>query len=467
MKKLISLLLSVLLVFSVGSVAFAQTEASISLNEAKTIALASDEEVILKFTPPEKGNYKVTVAAVERACIEVLVYCGNPDDSSLGEGAVITTDKPTYKGISLKPLIKSVCAQETEITYLNAKKGREISISIKDKTTFGKEYFEQYGLNGLIDLFTPSEVTVTVEKAELENVKPGDKHHFHHKDAFEFTPDRHGKYRFKSILADGADPEIKIFNCDGYVDGADNTDLENLDFDMTVTLDANETYIVECGNNSIDDETFDEIGTFDVEVEEIVDEAVITAEIVSVDEKLAELDVTVNGNPDKIRFVKENGGTITLTPESANVNSVIKKDTATVWNVTLPVQADEQLYYVFAKFGSQWNENFATVKVSVPAPDISLKGFDIVDDVDGVIYQGVNKLTFTTGIGVTKIQLMKNGNTWTYSDPSMYEDINGLRVWNINMNFTSLGEQTFDIRVRGAKTAFSAVDKLDVLVFSK
>ena len=468
MKRFVSVLLAFCLTLSLVGVAFAQPGNSITLNEAKTLALRKDEEVILSFVPPSSGIYKVTVAAVEKACIEVLVYCGSPDDNGLGEGIVITTPETSYKGLYIKPLIKVLDADETEITYLNAKKGREISISIADKTSMGDEIYCQYGFEGLIDLFTPSEVKVTIENAELENMKPGDKHHCGHKDTFEFIPDRHGKYRFKSNLAEGADPQIKIYSCDGFVGGADNaeTNSSDLNFDVTLTLDAGETYIVECENNAENGETFEPIGSFDVAVEEIITEKTITATVVSINKSRAILDVGVTGNPEKIRFVTPDGASMTLTPDSPKVNSVLYNDGISVWNVALPIYVDEQTYSVYAKINSQWSEYFATVTLNAPADDVSLKSFDITDDIDGVIYQGVNNLTFTTGTDVTKVQLMKDGNTWSYSDSSMYEDIDGVRVWTVKMNFTKLGNNAYDIRIRGNKTAFIAVDTLKVLVYS-
>lgn len=469
MKKVVSLLLTVLFAFSFMSVAFAAQDTSIALGETKTLTLSRDEEVILKFTPSASGNYKVTVAGVERACVEVLVYCGDPTDNNLGEGAVLTTEEKYYHTLYIKPIVKSHNADETEITYLNAKKGREISIKIADMTSKSDELWSDFGFTDLVDLFTPSAVTVTVEGAELENMKPGDKHNVHHKDAFEFVPDRHGKYRFRSTLADSANPEIKIYNCDGYVGGSGSIEAysDNLDFDVTVTLDAGETYIVECDNTATDEETGEPVGTFDVEVEEIVTDDIIAAQVVSIDREQAILDVTVKGSANKIRFVDAGGGTVTLTPDSANVNSVTESDGYEIWNIALSVYADEQTYSVYAKFGAAWDANCATVTLTVPAPDTSVKSFDIADDVDGVIYYGVNELTFTTGVGVTKIQLMKDGNTCTYSDPSMYEDIDGVRVWSVSMNFYDLGDQTYDIRTRSAKTAFVAVDTLSVTVYSK
>ena len=180
----------------------------------------------------------------------------------------------------------------------------------------------------------------------------------------------------------------------------------------------------------------------------------------------AQISVTVKGSPEAIRFVDEN--TKTISREKAQI--VENDDNSETWTVNLLVNSDEQQFTVYAKDETGWLEQGTdftlTAKVIVYSTEI--KDFAFEESLDGVIYNGVNKITLTTANGVTKVQFMKNGNTWTYTENnSEVIEIDGQKYWTIRMNFCTLGDNTYDIRVRSPKTTFEIADTLNVTVYSR
>ncbi len=187
--------------------------------------------------------------------------------------------------------------------------------------------------------------------------------------------------------------------------------------------------------------------------------------------EMANIDVTMSGNPSKISFVGSDGITTTFTPDDTRVNSITDNGNTTfTWNINLPVQKISETYKVYVRFPvSGWCEEYAEIAVNVKEFDISVKNFSIANSEDGVIYEGVNTVTVQTGTDAIKVQLYKDGNTWTYStDSAQYSDDNGIRTWTLNMNFCQLGDQSYAIRTRSTKTAFEfSGETIDVTVYSK
>ncbi|MBQ8783340.1 MAG: leucine-rich repeat protein [Clostridia bacterium] len=180
----------------------------------------------------------------------------------------------------------------------------------------------------------------------------------------------------------------------------------------------------------------------------------------------AQISVTVKGSPEAIRFVDEN--TKTISREKAQI--VENDDNSETWTVNLLVNSDEQQFTVYAKEETGWSEQGTdfTLKAKVIVYSTEIKDFAFEESLDGVIYNGVNKITLTTANGVSKVQFMKDGNTWTYTENnSEVIEIDGQKYWTIRMNFCTLGDNTFDIRVRSPKTTFEFADALNVTVYSR
>ena len=180
----------------------------------------------------------------------------------------------------------------------------------------------------------------------------------------------------------------------------------------------------------------------------------------------AKVNVNVKGSPEAIRFVDDNVTTI------AREDAVITEndDNTETWEVNLLVNQNEQQLTVYAKDETGWltQGTAFTFKAKVIDYSTEISDFAFEESLDGVIYNGMNEITLTTANGISKVQFMKNGNTWTYTEDSAEViEIDGRKYWTIRMNFWTLGDQSYDIRVRTPKTTFEFSQKLDVTVYSR
>ena len=176
------------------------------------------------------------------------------------------------------------------------------------------------------------------------------------------------------------------------------------------------------------------------------------------------LDITVEGNPTKVRFVNKDLNTWTYDRNNAYVIDITDNGNGTeTWKLRFNVYAEKSVYSIYAKYaGEGWVEpayKFA-LKVNSSSDDKNVYSYVIDECYDGVMYNGVHKLTVVTGAGVYKVQLYKGGNTWTYTANNATVDyVDGNKVWTINMNFAQLGDQSYSIRVRTLQSAFEFSDK--------
>ncbi len=180
----------------------------------------------------------------------------------------------------------------------------------------------------------------------------------------------------------------------------------------------------------------------------------------------AKVNVTVKNSPEAIRFVDDN--VTTIEREDAVITE--NDDNTETWEVNLLVASEEQQLTVFAKDETGWltqGTDF-TLKAKVIDYSTEISDFAFEESLDGVIYNGMNTITLTTANGISKVQFMKNGNTWTYTeDTAEVIEVDGKKHWTIKMNFWALGDQTYDIRVRTPKTTFEVTDTLNVTVYSR
>ncbi|MBP3328562.1 MAG: hypothetical protein J6L91_06600, partial [Clostridia bacterium] len=187
------------------------------------------------------------------------------------------------------------------------------------------------------------------------------------------------------------------------------------------------------------------------------------------------LNVVVKDAPAiKLRFVDPSGNTNTIAAGDANVKSITDNGDGTeTWRISFPARQLNQIFNVFVRYeATGWNEIGYIYEMEAVDPDVlddRFISYDIVDDYEGAIYQGVNTVTVVTGVDVSKVQFMKKGNTWTFTAANAtYYDEDGVRTWTIEMNFAALGDQSFDIRTRTPKTTFTSTGAtMDVTVFSK
>ncbi len=174
------------------------------------------------------------------------------------------------------------------------------------------------------------------------------------------------------------------------------------------------------------------------------------------------VEVVTTGTPAKIRFVDTDGNTVTIN------SSVNNGDGTCTWKASITMLKENETYSVYAKYANGWDVNCKEITLTAQPFDDSYHSTEFEVISDGVIYNGMNTLTFKTGMDVSKVQLYKNGNTWTYTaDTATVAEENGVKVWTIKMNFSQLGDQTYYVRTRSKKTAFEVVDTLNLTVYSK
>ena len=183
----------------------------------------------------------------------------------------------------------------------------------------------------------------------------------------------------------------------------------------------------------------------------------------------AQVAVTVSGKADKIRFVSEDSATTTYIREDAKYITDNKNGTET-WLVNVSVRKAADNFTIYASYAETgWISKGLAYTLESKAYNTTneVKAVSLPDGEDGVIYCGVNTLEIVTSDDTVKVQLMKDSNTWTFSEENAtYTDENGVRKWTLKMNFSQLGDQIYNIRVRNTKSAFVTVDQLPVTVYA-
>ena len=184
--------------------------------------------------------------------------------------------------------------------------------------------------------------------------------------------------------------------------------------------------------------------------------------------------VVKNAPAMKVRFVNEAGSTRTYAADNENVKSITENGDGTeTWVISVPASKLEETYTVFVRYADTgWNEIgyvYDMVAVDPEVLDDRFISYDIVDDYEGAIYNGVNTITVVTGVDVSKVQFVEKGNTWTFTPSnSTVVDEDGVRTWTLKMNFVKLGDHSYTIRTRTVKSTFAATgETMDVTVFQK
>lgn len=391
MKKFISLVLALVMLLTIGTVAVSafaeENNRQLKTGESVEISFDADEEIIYTFIPKRSGNYKIIVTGGTEAAVEIEIYGQANPDKLLDEGCVMSTDEKSFWGvINLVKIMTQLDSKEEEFMYMNAKANRAIEIKLTDMTSQLIEEFKDF--RGLSDCFLPSTVTVTVEAAELEPIRPGHRPHVSRKNVFEFVPDRTGEYRFTSASVDGAMPSLTICDYTGCIATSEafttSSGVTDNNFDVTAELQAGETYLVHCENDAVNDEN-EAVGSFSVELEDLTAEADVTkVTYLQQEDTHKDFTVTANGRKSMIQFIEPDGGTRTYDRYHKNVSitsynadgeavSAMSRDLAyEVWNIYSNMSVGNEIK-VRGKENGEWDKINYTFTIEEYNPVISME----------------------------------------------------------------------------------------------
>ncbi|MCQ2479410.1 MAG: FIVAR domain-containing protein [Clostridia bacterium] len=191
-----------------------------------------------------------------------------------------------------------------------------------------------------------------------------------------------------------------------------------------------------------------------------------------------DLEVLVSMPVTKLRFVDSKGSTLTYSSTSDLVTDIINNEDGTqTWLLKCPLRKIVEYYDVYVKDGQVWSDKVYKYRLADGyCTEGTLFSYKIADntekggfDTDNMINYGAHDIIVEAGNGVTKIQLVFNGATTTFSSTNaQIERMGDYSVWTINYKFAKKGEGlVYDFNARTAKTSFekselSAV--VDVLV---
>ena len=163
----------------------------------------------------------------------------------------------------------------------------------------------------------------------------------------------------------------------------------------------------------------------------------------------ANLDVLVKGSPWKLSFANSEGKTVTMPRDYKNVVSITDNGDGTeTWRVLLFVQKESENYQVFARYyDTGWDANAYKFKLEISGSlDKSFYSWEVDGAYNGAIYVGKHTVTAKTGVDVTKIQFVYDNTSATFSaDNATYEDVDGVRVWTFEHNFSKVGNISYAI----------------------
>lgn len=215
MKRLLSVILSAVIIFTLALPAFAADSNTQPLKGVET-KLKSDETATCTVKTDKEGIYYIDLYSERSALLAVNVYNG---DKELYSGIIITSDVKDRIILGDKRFFKA--DENTELTvYL-------FNIDLLNT-----------GINDLSVMVTPvycgnSELSMGENQVESEA------------SAFRFIPEEDGYYSFESNAPKNIDPFVSVADAFYYPDQNDDNELDgDMNFSLTVYLEKGQEYIV-------------------------------------------------------------------------------------------------------------------------------------------------------------------------------------------------------------------------------
>lgn len=251
MKKVISVALALVMMFSLSVFAFAAND-TVALNETKTFTLKKDTFKRVIFTADEAGVYKVEVELKNQGFVNVEV-------------AVDGVEYDNTPASNLYDPEEGLIEVKAEL-YICANDGSEIEITATDALSFIQDVLE-IGK----DIAEDAQVTLKITKAQTSEIKLGKNQTANGDCWFTFVPEKSGYYNFASNAEVSVDPDIIVYSLEkGAFDVGTESgrmiDEETFDanFDLTVYLEAGKFYAFNVCTYNRDYELIDAKITFEV-----------------------------------------------------------------------------------------------------------------------------------------------------------------------------------------------------------
>lgn len=164
--------------------------------------------------------------------------------------------------------------------------------------------------------------------------------------------------------------------------------------------------------------------------------------------------VKVKEGTQSIRFIDENGDTVTIAKDSALATTVSVVDGVETWYASLPSSGKEltRTYSVIARYNYKWQkDNAKTVSTTFIKADEPVQIYSVTLNSDEVKVCEFAEFEFITSGKINKICLVReNGDTATYSaDNAIVKELaDGTKEWKINLKFYKRGTASLDFKVK-------------------
>lgn len=164
--------------------------------------------------------------------------------------------------------------------------------------------------------------------------------------------------------------------------------------------------------------------------------------------------VKVKEGTQSIRFIDENGDTVTIAKDSALATTVSVVDGVETWYASLPSSGKEltRTYSVIARYNYRWQkDNAKTVSTTFVKVDEPVQIYSVTLNSDEVKVCEFAEFEFITSGKINKICLVReNGDTATYSaDNAIVKELaDGTKEWKINLKFYKRGTASLDFKVK-------------------